>query len=134
MANDVAILNLLKGRMHWHQTRQKVLAENVANADTPRFKPHDLAPFEDAVRPDGRLTTASLGLARTNPGHLGGLDGAASPFGSERAASFETVPSGNSVNLEEQMTKVVGNQMDFQTVAALYQKSLGYLRTALGRR
>ena len=39
---DIPLVAMLKTRLHWHQTRQKLLAENVANADTPGFQPRDL--------------------------------------------------------------------------------------------
>ena len=32
------------------------------------------------------------------------------------------------------MTKVAGNQMDFQAVSALYVKSLGLLKIAVGKK
>jgi flagellar basal-body rod protein FlgB len=35
---------MLRTRMQWHQERQRVLAENVANAETPRYRARDLAP------------------------------------------------------------------------------------------
>jgi flagellar basal-body rod protein FlgB len=38
----VPLIAMLKTRLHWHQTRQKLLAENVANADTPGFQPKEL--------------------------------------------------------------------------------------------
>jgi flagellar basal-body rod protein FlgB len=99
MAQSIGILEALKGRMQWHQTRQKLLAENVANADTPKFKPNDLVAYADTLGGSGRT-----GLSRT------------------------------AVNLEDEMMKVSENQMEFQTAITLYQKSLGYLRIAVGRR
>ena len=42
--SDIPILSMLRTRMQWHQERQQVLAENVANADTPNYRPRDLAP------------------------------------------------------------------------------------------
>ena len=44
--SDMPIFSMLRTRMQWHQERQRVLAENVANADTPRFRPHDLKPLD----------------------------------------------------------------------------------------
>ena len=46
---------------------------------------------------------------------------------------YEVTPDANSVVLEEQMMKVTENQMDYQTVASLYTKGLGLIRTALSR-
>ena len=41
---DIPILSMLRERMEWHQERQRVLAENVANSDTPGYHARDLAP------------------------------------------------------------------------------------------
>ncbi len=39
---NLPLVDALKARMSWHNARQRVLAENVANADTPGFRPMDL--------------------------------------------------------------------------------------------
>ena len=58
--SDIPILSMLRERMEWHQERQHVLAENVANADTSNFQAKDLAP-PDFER---QLSAASVSLAR----------------------------------------------------------------------
>lgn len=127
---DLTTLSALKDRMQWHQVRQRVLAENVANADTPGFKPRDLS--VPLARATGQAT-GPVAVERTSPLHL-----AASPAraGAEPkgAARWETRPSGNAVNLEDEMMKVAQNQADYQLAASLYQKSLGLLRVAIGRK
>ena len=40
--NDLPILSALRTKMQWHQERQRVLAENISNANTPNFRPSDL--------------------------------------------------------------------------------------------
>ena len=35
---DLPIFSMLRTRMQWHQERQRLLAENVANADTPNYR------------------------------------------------------------------------------------------------
>ena len=130
-ATDLPLITMLKTRMHWHQTRQKVLAENVANADTPGFKPVDLkAPAFDA---SGAPAEGRLAVALTEKNHLSAQGGRASEDDTP-ARRFETTPSGNAVNLEDEMLKVSQNQSDFQLAASLYQKSLQMLRIAAGRR
>jgi flagellar basal-body rod protein FlgB len=57
-----------------------------------------------------------------------------SEFRSTGTGTFETRPSGNAVNLEDQMMKVAGNQMDYQVATALYTRSLNLIKTALGKR
>jgi flagellar basal-body rod protein FlgB len=118
------LLAALKTKMRWHEARQGVLAENVANAATPNFRAHDLKPVEGAA--------AGLSPERTDPNHLT-LGSAQGGPRSEAVGGFERTPDGNSVVLEEQMMKAAQNQMDHQMAAMLYQKSLGLLRAALGR-
>ena len=126
--SDLPILSMLRTRMQWHQERQRVLSENVANADTPKFRPSDLTPpnFD-------RPPPAQVSLVATNPAHLSGLGGGASRFASAREGGYEARPSGNAVSLEDEMLNVSQNQADFQLASSLYQKSLQMLRIAAGR-
>ena len=128
---DIPLVAMLKTRLHWHQTRQKLLAENVANADTPGFKPQDLrAP---GLSPGAAAGAATVAVARTDAGHLA-LSPARPGEVAIQARRFDTTPSGNAVSLEDEMLKVAQNQADYQLAASLYQKSLAMLRTAVGKR
>ena len=49
-------------------------------------------------------------------------------------SGFLTRPAGNAVNLEDQMMKVSANQMDYAAATSLYSRSLGLLKTAIGKR
>jgi flagellar basal-body rod protein FlgB len=132
---DIPILSMLRTRLDWAQSRQRVLAENVANADTPKFRGHDLAPlkFDDPpLAAPGGVSTVSL--TRTAASHIEGVGLSASPYRSGNSRTFEVRPTGNAVNLEEEMMKVAANQMDFQTATALYTRSLNLIKTALGKR
>ena len=55
--SDLPVLSALRTKMQWHQERQKVLAENVSNSDTPKFKPRDLV--EPKFTPGGRQAGAA---------------------------------------------------------------------------
>lgn len=134
---DLPILGMLRTRMQWHQARQKLISENVANADMPGFRPRDLtAPsFDKATGAAGGTggTGGSVPLTLTSAGHIApsGGDGASDP---RRVKGFEIRPSGNGVNLEEEMMKAGDNQADYQLAASLYQKSLDALKIAVGKR
>ena len=39
------IAALASSKMRWASERQKIVAENIANADTPRYRARDLVPF-----------------------------------------------------------------------------------------
>jgi flagellar basal-body rod protein FlgB len=129
--SDIPILSMLRTRMQWSQERQRVLAENVANADTPKYSGRDLtAPKFDEPTQVAPVSTVSLAL--TESGHIGGLSGSA--FRTESGGKYEIRPTGNAVNLEDEMMKVAANQMDYQAVTALYTRSLNLMKTALGKR
>ncbi|HTO66230.1 MAG TPA: flagellar basal body rod protein FlgB [Bradyrhizobium sp.] len=127
---DLPVLNALRTKMQWHQERQRVLAENVSNSDTPNFRPRDLvAPkFEASGMPKG--TTGPLPMAQTSAAHMASAGGAPT-FDQNKKVGFETRPAGNAVNLEEEMMKVSANQMDFAAITQLYTKSLSLLKTAI---
>jgi flagellar basal-body rod protein FlgB len=135
--SDIPILSMLRTRMQWHQVRQRVLAENVANADTPNYQARDLAP-PDFQR---ELSSASLALARTEPGHIGGGGGGGggggaggdARFSTDESARYDVRPRGNSVTHEDEMMKVASNQMDFEAVASLYTHSLALIKLAIGK-
>jgi flagellar basal-body rod protein FlgB len=134
MITDIPILAMLRTKLQWSQERQRVLAENVANADTPGYRARDLTPLKfEAPKEMTALPLTPVALDRTEPGHIAGLEGSASPFRSQSDGKYGVRPTGNSVNLEQEMMKVAANQMDYQAVTALYSRSLNLIKTALGK-
>jgi flagellar basal-body rod protein FlgB len=133
--NDLPILSALRTKMQWHQERQRVLAENISNANTPNFKPRELVePTFDNKGANLSGGMGSLAMMRTSASHIS-VSGAAQSFNGDGGKSgFQTRPAGNAVNLEDQMLKVSANQMDYAAATSLYTRSLGMLKTAIGKR
>lgn len=132
--NDLPVLSALRAKMQWHQERQRVLAENIANSDTPNFRPRDLV--EPKFASNGASvagTTDALPMLRTSGTHIAAA-GSAPGFPLDRKGGYETRPAGNAVNLEDEMLKVSANQMDYAAVTTLYSRSLNLLKTAIGKR
>ena len=127
---DIPIFSMLRTKMEWHQARQRVLAENVANSDTPGFKPRDLAPpkFDKT-----EVASPAVGLARTASAHIAAVGQGGSQFRLDRKNNHQVRPDGNAVSLEDEVLRVANNQMDYQAATMLYQRSLGLIRTAIGR-
>jgi flagellar basal-body rod protein FlgB len=128
---DIPALNALRTRMQWHQERQRVLAENIANSDTPNYKPRDLV--EPTFDRNLETSTSSLPMMRTSAAHIGAT-GSSGSFPSSTKGGYETRPAGNAVSLEDEMQKSATNQMDFAAATSLYSRSLGLLKTAIGKR
>lgn len=127
---DLPLFSMLRGRLHYLSERQKVVAQNVANADTPGFQPKDLKPFTFQAKVESAVAGYQ---AATRPGHM-------RPAGMEReeSAKWKAVPTpdsettldGNGVVLEEQMLKMSDARMNYDMAVTFYQKSLGLLRAA----
>ena len=135
--NDLPDLSALRTKMQWHQERQRVLAENISNANTPNFKPRELVePKFDKKGVPATIGGAfgSMAMMRTSATHMSVSGGGQSFRGDGGKSGFLTKPAGNSVNLEDQMLKVSGNQMDYAAATSLYTRSLGLLKTAIGKR
>ncbi|MEO1199282.1 MAG: flagellar basal body rod protein FlgB [Pseudomonadota bacterium] len=132
MLSDLPIFAALKTKMRWHEARQTVLAQNIANADTPGYGAQDLRPvsFRNLLPEDSGVRRVTL--AATSTGHMTSL-GPVDPLRAREIDSFEITPEGNAVVLEEEMMKTAENQMDHQMATTLYQRGLGLLRNALGR-
>ena len=127
--SDIGIFSMLRTRMQWHQERQKVLADNVANSDTPNFRPRDLVePTFGAAVP----SVTGAALTRTDAGHQAGSESETTFARTD--SGFLIRPAGNAVSLEDEMIKVANNQMDFQAVSALYTKGLGLIKMAVGKK
>ena len=132
--DDIPLFAMLKGRMNYLGARQRVIAENVANADTPGFVPTDIKPqsFEAMVRAGQGGRSAPAGsLAVTSPRHIQ-REGPAAAAGlrPDRTPDSETRLDGNAVVLEEQMLKMAESRMAYDAAISFYQKSMNMLRIA----
>ncbi len=110
-------------RLDYIDQRQRVLAQNIANANTPDYHPRDLSPFEKLLQ-GGTMTPA-----RTDPAHLGGVFEGASQILEPASAR---APDGNSVSVEGELTKVADDETSANMVSNLWKTTMGMYLTALG--
>lgn len=138
---DLQLFTALKSTMSMLGARQKILAHNIANADTPGFVAKDvdekgfaktLMQTLDGQRKAGR----GVALQVNEPGHIAGRNGAqgaSNVFKTIERPNSETTVNGNSVILEEQVSMVAETRMRYEAAAGLYQKSMGLLRIAISK-
>lgn len=131
---SIPMFSALRASMHWLDGRQKVLADNVANATMPGYKARDL----EALDFSAALSAVEKGRGGHNrhASHAGSAASSASntgfsSIGIVESPGSETASDGNSVVLEEQMMKVTETQVQFQAAVGLYQKGLGLIRLAV---
>lgn len=128
MFNDLTVLAMARKRMDWLAQRQQVLAQNVANADTPNYQPRDLKPldFKQAL-----AQTRSVTL--THPQHVAPVAAQTEASAQKVKKPYETAPDGNAVVLEEQMHKIGEARGAYDLAANLISKQFKMFRIALGR-
>ena len=91
---DLSLFAAMKQKMQWHQARQGVLAENVANAETPGYRSRDLKVFSFSEEV-GKFSSAQLTTTATNVKHLQISASSNGGFGIQRANSAEIKQDGN---------------------------------------
>jgi flagellar basal-body rod protein FlgB len=120
----IGLFNLAERRLAWTDRRQTLLAQNIANANTPGFRPKDLTPFAATLQQHAGT------LARTQPNHMTG----ATPDATAQAARQGSKSlDGNAVKLDEQLVKVADTETTQSLVTTIYKKYLGMFSLALGR-
>ncbi len=130
MLDAIPLFAMFKAKMGYETQRQRVLAENVANSDTPGFAPSDLRPFRAEAALAGAATGGGVSPAMTNPLHLQGRVRPSGPLKPQVSPDSEARLDGNQVVLEEEMLKMSDSRGDYDTAISLYQQSLAMLRTA----
>jgi flagellar basal-body rod protein FlgB len=127
---NITLLSALKSRMGWLTDRQKLVAQNVANASTPGYKPKDLTAQNFAALMQGDASAGNLAMTRTSAMHI--EPNVAAPSGAKEVVTpdSETTMDGNSVVLEEQMLKMSESRLQFQAAVSFYEKSMNMVRMA----
>ena len=121
----IGLFDLAEKRLAWIDRRQGLLAQNIANANTPGYQAKDLSPFAQT------LARTAPALAVTNPLHLAGSTTVSNVLLQERPN--ERAPDGNAVSVEDQLTKVADTDGAQALVTNLYKKYLGLFHTVLGK-
>ncbi len=122
---DMSFFKLAANRMQWLGARQQVIAQNVANSDTPGYRSRDVSSFADVMR------GSQGGLRTTNTKHIGGSSAAVNGvMVQEDASSYETSLDGNSVALEEQTIRATEVAENYRLAAQLYRKGHDLLTLA----
>ena len=129
MLEKMQIFRVAQNMASHASARQAVIAQNVANADTPGYRARDIAPFADSHE-----TAPQSALRATRPGHILPGDNTRSSwraFEAERPGAMS--PNGNNVSLETELMMSAETQAEQQKALAIYRSALNVLRTSIGR-
>ena len=122
----IGLFDLAARRLDWLGRRQTVLAQNIANIDTPGYTPRDLPPFAATL---ASAAGAAGTLRRTSPRQL---PGAGADLLADPARPEARAPDGNAVALATQLKDVADTTTDQKLVTTIYAKYLAMFRLTLG--
>lgn len=134
--DDIPLFSVLKSRLGYLNEQQRLIAGNVANADTPGYTPKDLEPFQAKLNAAHSIG-APLAMTATSGSHLLGGPSSSAAGGSsgqwkpKDAPDLETQLDGNQVVLEDQMMKLNDARMNYDTAIGFYEKSMSLLQLAI---
>ena len=133
---NLPMFGLIRQRMNWLNQRQEVIAQNVANADTPDYRSNDLKAFDfkSVIRKSGPKSK-QVSVALTQDTHIPGSRRQSSDSFKEIDVRrpYETAPDGNQVVLEEQMIKMNEIVTNHNLITQIYRKQLQMFKTVTRR-
>ncbi|MEM1396860.1 MAG: flagellar basal body protein [Pseudomonadota bacterium] len=115
MFDELKILNDASALAKYSARRQEVIAENIANVNTPGYVARDLEPFQ-SVYAEKDVSKAIDGMR---------------PIESKSAG--EPSPNGNTVSLQVELMRGVENEARHETAVTVYRKAMDILKMSLGR-
>lgn len=128
MLDRIDTMNMAMAMGRHATARQRVVAQNIANADTPGYRAADLGDFTQSYRAAPRLT-----LRGTDLRHVSGSDWGMNN-GARVVAGAEASPDGNTVSLEDELVRQADTRREFDLALTVFQSGLGLMRSSLGRR
>jgi len=130
---NISLFQAMGAKMDYLDHRQRIVAQNIANADTPNYRPKDLSDVDfGSVLTNVTKDKNTVRMQSTNNGHLPAHNQVADPRNVKQKVTYEVAPGKNSVILEEQMMKSNQISIDHGLMLNVMKKNVGMLRTALG--
>lgn len=114
-------------RLRWLERRQTVLAQNIANADTPGYVARDLSPF-------GAALASSQVMAMTDPRHVRGTGAVGDARAVRERRSQDIAPNGNAVSLDEQAIRIADTDQAHALAMTLHRRWISLVRSTLSSR
>ena len=141
--DSIQLFSMANRQMRWLAARQRVIASNMANINTPRYLSQDIKPLSFKRELDaagGAMTVTDPrhidpdrpAMAVTNARHLQapGADGRTARPDTERRP-YESAIDGNGVVLEEQLAKEKDIRTAYDLATAIYGKHVQMFKTAV---
>lgn len=126
--------DLMESAMNYRAARQDIIAGNIANADTPFYRPKDIS-FEDTLAQKSaeifKNKSEELQMAHTNRAHLGPIDSGSSKPTTFFRDGHMARNDGNSVDLDVESTEMAKNSTMFNALTAALKKDSALFKSVI---
>ncbi|MGH1375735.1 MAG: flagellar basal body rod protein FlgB [Alphaproteobacteria bacterium] len=131
---DIGLFQGISAKLDYLNQRQGVIAQNVANADTPGYRPKDIVNpgFADVLQSYNDKGVKAVSVSTTDAQHIGRVEGNTDGDLRKQKETYEVAPAGNAVIMEEQLLKSGQNSADYNLMLNLMRKQVGMFHIALG--
>jgi len=126
MFENLKIFSMASALAQHGAARQAIVAENIANADTPGYRARDVASFAESYD-----SGPSTGLRASRPGHHFEGEASYSLAPREVYRPGAASPNGNTVSIENEIFSAAEASSDHQKALAVYRSALSVLRTSI---
>ena len=132
---NIALFRALGAKMDYLNQRQRVISQNIANTDTPGYRPQDLkeVDFGSVLKAVTKDNQNNIRMETTDAQHMPPPSQINDPKAAKQKQTYEIAPAGNAVIMEEQLLNSGRTVMDYNLMTNLVAKNVGLIRTALGR-
>ena len=129
---NIALFQAMGAKMQYLNTRQGVLSQNIANADTPEYRPRDLTKVDFGEVLKEVTGSKKVRMDKTTLGHMSPGGDIHDPDNRKVRMTYEVAPADNAVIIEEQMVEATKTTMDYNLMTNLIRKNVSLIQTALG--
>lgn len=130
---NIALFQAMGAKMNYLSTRQGVISQNIANSDTPEYRPRDLTEVDFGAILKDVTGSKMVRMEKTAAGHINPNGDIDSAKNRKSRYTYEVAPGDNAVIIEEQMIKATETNMDYNLMTNLMRKNIGMIQTALGQ-
>jgi flagellar basal-body rod protein FlgB len=131
--SDVPLMRAMAAKMSYLDKRQSVIAQNIANADTPHYRSKDLTKVDFGSVLKHVTKDNTVRMETTKPNHMPSPNDLRRTKNEKDRMTYEVAPAGNAVIMEEQMVKANQTMMDYSMITNLMTKQSGMYRIAIGQ-
>ena len=130
---NIGLFQALNAKIDYLSQNHKLIASNIANADTPNYRPMELEKVDFSSVMSRVIDDNKVRQIATHARHMPAYNQVDDASSGKQRKTYEASPSGNAVIMEEQLVKSNEVTMEYNLMLNLYKKNVSLIKTAIGK-